>query len=119
MNVQAYSKATGLGPHTIRYYDRLGLLEVARSPNGHRVFSQKDVAWAEFIKRLKDTKMPLEQIKRYAQLRAQGPSTIAERKQLLESHAAKLEQDVATMQVHLAKLRQKISGYEEAFLQEA
>lgn len=119
MNVREFSAATGLSPHTVRFYDRLGLFQVARAANGHRVFAEKDVEWAAFIKRLKDTDMPLEQIRRYAALRSQGRTTIPPRMRLLEAHAAELERDIALKQEHLRRLRQKLASYAETSSQNA
>lgn len=55
MNVTEFSKRFGLSPHTVSYYDKIGLLDnLYRLPNGHRSFTEKDVTWIEFVQRLKD-----------------------------------------------------------------
>ena len=45
----------------------------------HRRYSEKDIAWISFIKRLKATGMPIKEIKKYAGLRAEGDATLSER----------------------------------------
>jgi DNA-binding transcriptional MerR regulator len=115
VNVKEFSKRAGISPHTVRYYEKIGLLrDIRRLPNGHRDFSEKDIAWIGFVQRLKETGMPLEQIHRYADLREQGESTLEERRQLLENHACALEQSIAEQQRHLDKLREKIALYQSA-----
>lgn len=113
MNVSQFSSLTGLSPHTIRYYDKMGLLDdVHRLPNGHRYFSEKDIRWMEFVQRLKATGMPLEQISEYARLRKMGSSTLAERQGLLTQHAQTLRQNIDTQISHLESLNQKIAFYD-------
>jgi len=115
MNVKEFSKRIGLNPHTVRYYEKMGLLrDVQRLSNGHRYFSDRDIQWIEFIQRLKETGMPLEQIRRYADLRAQGDSTMSARQRLLEAHAEALQESIARQQRHLNKLGEKIAIYQSA-----
>lgn len=77
MRIQAFATLTGLGVHTLRYYEKLGLLVPARNASGHRDYSRSELDWAAFIKRLKATDMPLEEIQRYALLRSQGRRPLA------------------------------------------
>uniref|UniRef100_UPI000463ED31 MerR family transcriptional regulator n=1 Tax=Franconibacter helveticus TaxID=357240 RepID=UPI000463ED31 len=77
MRIQAFAEMTGLTAHTLRYYEKLGLLSPQRSAAGHRDYRQSDVDWVAFIQRLKATDMPLEAIQRYAALRSQGNETAA------------------------------------------
>ena len=65
-----FSKLTGLGIHTFRYYEHEGLIAPKRNANNRRCYSDKDLAWAYFINRLKDTGMPIKEIRHYAKLRA-------------------------------------------------
>ncbi|AXR06241.1 MerR family transcriptional regulator [Salinimonas sediminis] len=115
MNVAEFSKRVGLNPHTVRYYDKLGLLDkVQRLANGHRYFTPKDVAWVAFIQRLKATGMPLEDILTYATLRKAGAPTLAARHQLLCDHATQVERKLVEQQGHLHQLKEKIGLYQSA-----
>ncbi|WP_143338867.1 MerR family DNA-binding transcriptional regulator, partial [Cronobacter sakazakii] len=42
---QAFATLTGLGVHTLRYYEKLGLLVPARNASGHRDYSRSDLDW--------------------------------------------------------------------------
>ncbi|PIE66616.1 MAG: MerR family transcriptional regulator [Desulfobacterales bacterium] len=113
MNVREFSERVGVSPHTIRYYEKAGLLgTVRRLPNGYRDFSEKDIDWIAFIQRLKDTGMPLAEIRRYAEMRVQGDSTLLERQQLLEAHAKKLKENISRQQHYYHKLIEKIAFYQ-------
>ncbi|TLM75649.1 MerR family transcriptional regulator [Microbulbifer harenosus] len=115
MTIKEFSSRTGISAHTLRYYEKIGLLRhIRRLPNGHRDFSEKDIQWIAFVQRLKDTDMPLEQIRRYADLREAGDTTLAERQQLLENHARGLRESLAQQQRHLDKLNEKIALYRSA-----
>ena len=67
-SIGEFSRLTGLGIHTLRYYEQEGLIAPERNSGNRRRYSDRDIAWISFIKRLKDTGMPIKEIKRYAQL---------------------------------------------------
>jgi len=115
MNVSEFSQRVGITPHTVRYYDKLGLIgKVRRLSNGHRTFSEKDIKWVEFVQRLKDTGMSLEKILEYAKLREQGKETLAARKELLITHSLELKKSIFIQQNNLKKLNDKIALYQSA-----
>ena len=91
---------SGLSAHTLRYYERIGLLDpVARVHGGQRRYDAKDLAWLAFLQRLRATGMPIRDMQRYAELRRQGDSTLAARRALLKGHEriAELQRDLATV----------------------
>jgi hypothetical protein len=49
------AEKTGLSAHTLRYYERIGLLDVARHASGHRRFTERDITGVVFIGRLRAT----------------------------------------------------------------
>jgi DNA-binding transcriptional MerR regulator len=113
MNIAEFAKRCGLSPHTLRYYERIGLLgSVTRQANGHRTFGPRDVEWVEFLHRLRATGMGISEMLRYAELRAQGDSTLAQRQAMLVQHAERLAATLRTQQAHLRVVRQKIVIYE-------
>lgn len=103
------SQKTGLSTHTLRYYEKIGLLlNIARDSNGHRDYSEKDTIWIEFIKRLKATDMPLNEIKAFADLRSQGNSTINDRLKILENHQVRVKEQMKNLLIHQEKIKEKI-----------
>ncbi len=60
---------SGVSLDTLRYYERVGLLDgIARTPGGRRVFDDDDIAWLHILRCLRDTGMPIAQMRRYADL---------------------------------------------------
>jgi DNA-binding transcriptional MerR regulator len=112
MKISELAERTGLSAHTIRYYERIGLMPPARR-NGatHRQYDEDALRWVEFLGRLKTTGMPIRQMCRYADLRAAGPSTYAERKALLREHRDAVRQHVEELVACLDVLDAKIAGY--------
>lgn len=118
MQIKQFAQACGLSSHTLRYYEKIGLLPaIERSDSNHRRYTEQDRRWIEFIKRLKATNMPLSEIQRYARLQAQGKPTEAARMELLVRHAERLERAIAQEQEHLEKLREKIRMYRDGLCQ--
>ena len=114
LTIKEVSQRTGLSAHTLRYYEKIGLLpQVERTDSNHRRYTDQDVQWITSIKRLKATNMPLAEIQRYAALRQQGSGTEEARMQLLVDHARRLEQVIAQEQEHLQILREKIHRYRD------
>ena len=89
------------------------LKHIARNASGHRFFTATDIDWISFVKRLKEMGMPLDNIKLYADLREQGEATTKQRKQLLEEHVVILEEKIALESLHLKKIKEKISYYDD------
>lgn len=110
-SIGEFSKLTGLGIHTLRYYEHEDLIMPERNAANRRRYSEKDIVWIDFIKRLKDTGMPIREIKRYAVLRAAGDATLAGRMEMLIQHRQALGEQIARLQEHMAKLDDKIDFY--------
>ena len=106
-----FSELTGLSVHTLRYYEQEGLLTPVRSQANRRGYTEQDLAWVAFIRRLKDTGMPRGDIRRFAQLRAQGDAAIAPRLAMLTEHRAQLDRQIAQLTGHRQKLDEKIRFY--------
>lgn len=104
------AKRCGLTTHTLRYYERIGLIQpVGRATNGHRRYSLADEAWIEFLHCLRMTNMPIRELQRYAKLRERGEDTARERRQILEDHLATITAQVAQLQQAQKVLSYKIT----------
>lgn len=99
-------------PHTLRYYERVGLIQpVGRARNGHRRYSEADAAWLEFLHCMRATNMPIREMQRYAELREQGDATSLQRRKLLEDHQAGIAEQIEALQKAHALLTHKIANY--------
>jgi DNA-binding transcriptional MerR regulator len=107
------AEATGLTPHTLRYYERDGLLldAVERASSGHRRYTEADLGWLILLGRLRATGMPIREIREYAALVRQGGGTEQARLTMLQEHRAKVLAELAEVQDHLAAIEGKIAIY--------
>src|SRR5258708_37189747 len=120
LTIQQMAQATGLSAHTLRYYERAGLMrpQVERDEaNGYRSYSPEHVAWIEFLKRLRATGMPIRDIQRYTELVRQGEQTMPERLQLLKQHHSRVEEHLKEVERHLEVIRFKVASYEQLHTQ--
>ncbi|MBE0579304.1 MerR family transcriptional regulator [Devosia sp.] len=114
MRIGELAAVSGLSVHTIRYYERIGLMPVAsRNGSGHRSYAPQTLAWIEFLGRLKTTGMPISEMLRYAELRERGVDSEAERQALLMMHRKAVRARVAELMECLDVLDAKIAGYGE------
>jgi DNA-binding transcriptional MerR regulator len=115
-SIQQVAELTGLSIDTLRYYERIGLLEkVHRASSGHRRYTQRDIDWIGLLINLRETGMPLAQMRHFAELRRQGEATATERLLLLEQHQHALEQHMQKLEQHMLELQQKIA-HKKAYL---
>ncbi|WP_456632293.1 MerR family transcriptional regulator [Bradyrhizobium sp. URHC0002] len=115
MKIGELVRRSGLSAHTIRYYERIGLLPYAdRDRSSHRDYDASILTWIEFLGRLKSTGMPIREMLRYAALREQGNGTEAERRELLEKHRERVRAQVDELSACLLVLDTKIDGYVDA-----
>ncbi len=112
-SIGEFSKLTDLGIHTLRYYEHEHLITPGRNSSNRRCYTDKDLTWIEFIKRLKDTGMPIKEIQLYAELRAKGEPTLSARMELLISHRKALNEQINQLQEHMGKLDKKIEFYRQ------
>jgi DNA-binding transcriptional MerR regulator len=112
LTIQRVADRTGLSEYTLRYYERIGLIEsVDRAENGHRRYTEMDIGWIEFLKCLRATGMPVAQMKIYADLTRVGGHTIDARLELLEEHRCAVLRQIEEMQRYLAVVDHKIDYY--------
>lgn len=112
MRIGELAAISGLSAHTIRYYERIGLMPAAsRNGSRHRTYDNQTLVWIEFLGRLKTTGMPLRDMVRYAKLRDLGAVSQAERQALLMAHRDVVQAHVDELTDCLAVLDAKIAGY--------
>lgn len=110
--IQQISKITKLSVHTLRYYEKIGLLDkVERDINGYRQYTESDISWIYFLIRLRVTGMPVSEMKQFSDLRSQGDSTVSLRRELLEAHQKNVEEKIKDLQNNLHKIEEKINYY--------
>jgi DNA-binding transcriptional MerR regulator len=113
-SIQEVAEKTGLSGHTLRYYERIGLLSpVSRASSGHRCYTEEDIAWIQFLNKMRATGMPIRQMQRYAELVRAGDHTRQERMELLLEHQSFVESQLKEVEQNLQFIKQKILIYKE------
>jgi DNA-binding transcriptional MerR regulator len=117
MTISEAAEASGLTAHTLRYYERAGLLSPPeRGSNGHRRYSDTDLGMLRILTRLKATGMTIQEMRRYADLCRVGPTTYEERRVLLEEHRQQVLDRIAALQEDLQTIERKIKTYADGAL---
>lgn len=113
--INQVSKITGISSHTIRYYEKEGIIPpIKRDNTGIRLFNEENLFWLDLVTCLKKTQMPVNDIKRIVELSQKGDITIPERKEILEEHKRNIEQQIKDLQKSKEKINQKIAFYNGA-----
>ena len=113
LSIAEAARRTGVSVHTLRYYERAGLVvtPVDRTHSGRRRYQDEDLKWISICTKLRATGMPIKGIRRYAQLVSAGPGNEQERLALLEAHRADVTAKLAEVQESLKLIDHKIDVY--------
>ncbi|MED3966453.1 MerR family transcriptional regulator [Priestia megaterium] len=113
-SIQQVASMTGLSTHTLRYYEKIGLIKnVQRAQTGYRQYTDFDLAWIQFLIRLRVTGMPMLKIKQFSDLRQKGESTITARKELLEEHYKDVLGKIEELELNSHRIEEKIAHYKK------
>ncbi|WP_039764160.1 MerR family transcriptional regulator [Caldicellulosiruptor sp. F32] len=113
MTITEVSKKYGISAHTLRYYERIGLIPKAkRNENGIRYYTEEDCRWIEFILCMRKAGVEIETLLEYVNLLHRGDETIEQRRQLLIKQRDKLILRMEEIKKALEKLNYKIKDYE-------
>lgn len=114
LKIGEVAKLIKLKPHTLRYYESIGLIkDVKRNESGNRAYSENDLRWIEFLKRLKATGMKISKMKEYAELKNLGGTTISQRRTILKEHLNLIEDEIKVLLETQEYVKNKIEIYKE------
>ncbi|KAA9149242.1 MerR family transcriptional regulator [Amycolatopsis acidicola] len=113
VSIAEAARRTGVSVHTLRYYERAGLVVTAvdRTAGGRRRYSPVDLEWIGVCTRLRSTGIPIRTIRRYAELVAAGHGNEEERLALMEAHREEVLAKLAEIREHLELIDHKIDVY--------
>ncbi|MFK4565464.1 MerR family transcriptional regulator [Enterococcus sp. UD-01] len=111
--IGAFSTEVGLSIDTLRYYEKEKLILPKRNEINRRIYDTSDITWINFIKKLKQTGMPIKDIKQYAKLRYLGDQTIEKRMDLLYKQYDVLVEQREEIDQYTQFLLKKIDTYRE------
>lgn len=115
LSIGEVAERTGLSVHALRFYEREGLLvgPVRRSSGGRRRYTAADVDWLLICVKLRESGMPLADLKRFAELVRQGPGNEADRLQLLDTHRQRVDAQIQALQECRSVITWKVGIYAE------
>ena len=109
LTIQEVAQVTGLSESTLRYYERIGLLDpIDRANSGHRRYTAEDLEWIQFLIYLRATGMSIRQMQECAELKRGGDATRRERLAFLEEHRELVQEQMRKLEEYLANIDQKI-----------
>lgn len=106
----------GVSSSTLRFYDKEGLLPFVNRVNGRRVFKDEDFGWLRVINCLKNTGMPIREIREYISFCMEGDGRLRERQDIILRQKAAIEKQIESLQENLKLVEEKARYYEEAVL---
>lgn len=101
----------GVSAHTLRYYEREGLLGVPRVAGGKRLYGEAELARLRFLLHLRGTGMGMAGLREYVALTERGEATVDARRELLLRHEAAVLARLGDLQADLTAIRRKIALY--------
>jgi DNA-binding transcriptional MerR regulator len=115
LSISDAAQLTGLSPHTLRYYERAGLMldPVERAPSTHRRYTEAEIRWVTLLTKLRATGMPIRRIREYAELVRAGEGNEAERLALLEAHREAVLEQLDGIRRNLEAIEYKIEIYRD------
>jgi DNA-binding transcriptional MerR regulator len=112
--IQEVTRATGLSAHTLRYYERIGLIHpIEREQNTRRRYTADDVGWIDFLLKLRAIGMSIRDMQKYAELQRRGDETLPERLEMLKALRDKVEAHMDELNEHLKLIYYKIDIYQK------
>lgn len=115
LSIGQVAQRTGLSVHTLRLYERQGLLasDVQRDTSRRRVYAEGDVEWLVNCVKFRASGMPLATISRLAQLVREGSGNEVERLELLREHRHHIMEQRAQLRDCLELINAKVASYEQ------
>ena len=118
MRIGELAKATGIDVETLRYYERVGLVQrPARQANGYRAYGQDAIERANFIRHCRTLDMGLGDIKRLLDFTSKPDADCFDVNHLLDEHLVRVRaklKSLRTLEQQLARLRTQCDADQRA-----
>ncbi len=111
MSISQVAERFGIEPHTLRFYEKEGIVTPSRTGSGIRVYEERDISQLELAMCFKSTGMSLKDIKKYFELVKDGVDTLDERLDIFTTHREHVLDEIEILKKHLAKIESKIEWY--------
>ncbi len=111
MTIAEVAGLLDVSAHTLRYYERVGLVEVDRDGSGHRSYSPEAVRRLVFLTRMRLSGMAIRDLQHYISLVDSGAQTVPERLDMLLEHRDTIRRQLRELTLSLAATEYKIATY--------
>ncbi|WP_369372445.1 MerR family transcriptional regulator [Promicromonospora sp. Populi] len=111
MTIAEAAEHLDVSPHTLRYYERAGLVTVSRDQAGHRLYDADAVRRLVFLTRMRLSGMPMRDLQHYVALVDAGKHTEPERLDILLEHRDTVRRRIRELTLSLAATEYKIATY--------
>ncbi|MCQ4122151.1 MerR family transcriptional regulator [Rhodococcus tibetensis] len=111
MRIAEVADLLDISAHTLRYYERAGLVEVDRDSSGRRSYGQASVRRLVFLTRMRLSGMAIRDLQHYVTLVDAGDATVAERLDMLVEHRDTIRRQIRELTLSLAATEYKIATY--------
>lgn len=112
-SISEVAEQFSLQPHTLRFYEREGIITPTRAENGIRKYTDEDMARMKMVLCLKETGMSIKDIRRYFQLVEEGDSTLTERLEIMVEQREQVLREIEELKAHLQMIEFKVEMYQE------
>ncbi|RLQ94671.1 MerR family transcriptional regulator [Falsibacillus albus] len=103
----------------LRYYDKQGLMPfVKRTEKGDRIFDEGSLKFLEMILCLKNTGMPIKDIKQFIDWNMAGGDTLPKRLDMMKQQEENVQNQLRETQANLKRIQEKIARYEREMKEE-
>lgn len=104
----------GISYETLKFYCKEGLVpEVKRDKNNYRIFDEKNIAWLKGLQCLRKCGMSIKDMKLYMNYCIEGPSTIPQRKEMINESKKSLLKKINEINECIDFIDNKQSFYDD------
>jgi MerR family mercuric resistance operon transcriptional regulator len=98
LSIGELSRRTGVNIETIRYYERVGVLQAPpRTAGGRRTYGSKETRTLAFIRRARELGFSLEEIRALLNLGAPASASCAEVREIAARHLRDIREKIADL----------------------
>lgn len=114
-SISTLARKTGLSIHTLRFYEKEGLLRyVERTPSGRRIYNEASMGCLMGVQCMKQAGMTLPQIKEFLDATKEGASTLPHRLEMVLHAKEQLQKMMESIQQGLELADFFIAGCQKA-----
>lgn len=113
--IKQAAEITKCTEHTLRYYEKENLLHsIARDASGNRRYTDHDIDCIFGIICLKNTGMPIKDIKEFVGLLSNCEATLDAQRELVQKQKRAVEQKMQELEHDMERINHKLSYYDNA-----